>query len=531
MKALLMLPLIFAQVAIANNEPQQGAAGTASGSDNQVFNLILTPGQTAEVKLEAEENDVILATVGSQSFDPAISLFTKDGKKLIENDDIKDGDQSGQIIYRIKEKGEYKLVVTGFKGAAGGPFAMNLRRFNAPPMIGTTASADFRISGADWRAIEVKKDVPTVIAIQGTQERIPTGYDATGNPLSQHDGFTYLMGGRFTFTSPSDQEIYVFIPRGGYKNFTLDALPVKFDSIKEGTTIKGDLPRSQAISYRFRANAGDLFRTHAGPGRSGFELTVRPVKLDSKNPQTPLSELPNISKTPNAFTFFIREPGEYEVLIAHSSFRTTPYTLSLTSYAKDWTTDTLSQVLPIGENLYYKWELPIGVLIDLSAESDLFDINFGLYTPQGNPITNEDDTGESTNAKFQMLVTQPGIYFLRIGSQGDGGGGHFNLKRTITSPEKFVSGKPFIASNEKPSLQLLEVKKGQFFYLAVEKNNNTSLQLFQPDGKQASFSTINEPNGRTILMVNPETDGNYLLVITTNDPQTNIKITTVKIGQ
>ncbi|MFM9873192.1 MAG: hypothetical protein ACKVQS_06975, partial [Fimbriimonadaceae bacterium] len=213
MRALLLLPLLLVSFGYARSEPQQGASGTASGSDNQVFNLILTPGQTADVKINAKENDVILATVSSQAFDPAIGLYTKDGKKLIENDDIKEGDQSGQIIYRIKEAGEYKLVVTGFKGAAGGPFAMNLRRFNAPLLSGTTQSADFRDSGADWRAIEVKKDIPTVIAIQGSQGQLPSGYDANGNLLPQPDAFTFPMGGRFTFTSPTDQEIYIYIPR------------------------------------------------------------------------------------------------------------------------------------------------------------------------------------------------------------------------------------------------------------------------------------------------------------------------------
>ncbi|MFM9873204.1 MAG: PPC domain-containing protein, partial [Fimbriimonadaceae bacterium] len=177
------------------------------------------------------------------------------------------------------------------------------------------------------------------------------------------------------------------------------------------------------------------------------------------------------------------------------------------------------------------WELPIGVLIDISAESNLFDINFGLYSPQGNPITNEDDSGESTNAHYQMLVTQPGTYYVRVGSLGDGGGGHFELHRTVTAPKKYESGATIKATNAKPSLQLFEAKKGKFFYLAIEKNHDIGLALFQPDGKRANFSTINEPNGRVIIMINPEVDGNYLLVITTNDPQTDVKITTVKVGQ
>jgi hypothetical protein len=530
MRALLILPILLTSFAFAD-EPQQGAAGTASGSDNQVFNLILTPGQTADVKIEAKENDVILATVSSNAFDPAVGLYTKDGKKIVENDDIKEGDQSGQIIYRIKEAGEYKLVVTGFKGAAGGPFALNLRRFNAPLMSGTTLSSDFREEGADWRAIQIQKDVPTVIAIQGSRNQIPTGYDANGNVLPQTDSFAFPLGGRFTFTSPTDQEIYIYIPRSGYKNFTIDALPVKFDSIIEGSPEKGELPRSQAISYRFTAKAGDLYRTLAGPGRAGFQTTIRPVKLENKNPQQPLTELPNLSKTPNAFTFFIREPGEYEVIIAHSGFRSTPYTLSLTDFAQDWAKDSISQILPIGENYYYKWDLPIGVLIDLSAESEVFDLNFSLLSPKGLQIANEDDNGESTNPKYQMLVTQPGTYYLRVGSVGDGGGGKFTLNRKITSPDKFQSGKTIQAKSDKPALQLFEAKKGQFFYLAIEKNHDVSLALYSPDGQPAEYSSIKEPSGRVIIMINPGQDGNYLLVIKTNDPETEVKLSSIKVGQ
>ena len=530
MRALLLLPILLASLACADSEPQQGAAGTASGSDNQVFNLILTPGQTAEVKIEAKENDVILATVGSQAFDPAVGLYTKNGVKLVENDDIKESDQSGQIIYRIKEAGEYKLVVTGFKGAAGGPFALNLKRFNAPPLTGTTQSADFRETGADWRAIQVKKDTPTVIAIQGSRSQLPTGYDANGNLLPQVDAFTFPMGGRFTFTSPTDQEIYIYIPRSGYKSFTIDALPVKFESIEEGSTITGDLPRSQAISYRFTAKVGDLYRTLAGPGRDGFQVTVRPVKLENNNPQTPLSELPNISKTPNAFTFFIREPGEYEAIIAHSGFRTTPYSLSLMNFAQNWTTDSVTQVLPIGENLYFKWDLPIGVLIDLSAQSDLFDINFGLYSPDGTPITLQDDDGESTNPKYQMLVTQPGTYYVRVGSFGNGGGGTFNLNRVVTLPTRYESGATIVATKDKPELRLISCKNGQFFYLTVERDKDIGIALYRPDGRQINVSTIQEPSGRSVIMVNPDMDGDYLIVLTTNDEKANITISNAKIG-
>lgn len=510
---------------------QQGSAGVAlDDTETQTQSLILTPGQNAEIKLEAKPNDVILATVTSSSFDPAVQLQTKDGVVIKENDDVAQGDQSAQIIARLNDAGEYKLVVSGFKGAAGGQFTIRIRRFNAPPVTGERTSADFSDKN-EWRSIQVKKGVPSMIAFYGAGNSIPTGFDSRGiNIDNRRDAYPFNMGGRFVYESDTDQEIYIFIPRRGYRNYTLDVVPVKYEQITVGGTITGNLPRSQAIVYRFRAKPGDLLRAQAGPGKNGYQVQVRPFKLDNKQPNQPMNFVPGQVKNSNQNTFYIHEPGEYEVMIAHSDFRDKGFDLSLKDFTNVWANETATQSLPINENLYYKWDMPLGVLLDLSAVSSVFDVNFTLYAPDGNEIINMDDNGESTNPDFQMLVTRPGTYFLRVGSHGDGGGGQFTLKRQITLPTEFKSGATIKVGNAKPELRLIPAKQGEFFYLALDSaDNNVQVSVFSPNGEPTMVSSMLEPSGRRIFLVNPKQSGNHLITVRTDKEQSEAKLTVVNI--
>jgi len=533
MWALLSLVPILCSVSVTDSLPlQQGGAGVSlADTDTQTQTLILTPGQSAEIKLDAKPNDVIMATVESQSFDPAVQLQDKDGKVLNENDDIAQGNQSAQILSRITTEGEYKLVVSGFKGAAGGQFTIRTRRFNAQPITGPNNSADFVDDKPTWRSIPVTKGIPAVIGIYGSRTSLPTGFDSQGIQIdNRRDAFKFELGGRFIYESDKDQEIYIFIPRSGFRNYTLDYIPVKYETIEVGKKVSGNLPRSQAVIYRYKANYGDLLRAQVGPGRAGYQISTRSYKLDRANAGPGIMPLEGQVKTINQQTVFIRENGEYETLVVHSDFRAKEYQFEVIDYSRTWSNDSSTELLPIGENLYYKWQMPLGVLLDVSASSSLFDINFALMMPDGVVAAIEDDRGESTNPSYQVLITRPGTYYMRVGSYGDGGGGQFTISRHLTLPTDFASGTSFKASNAKPELRLMPAKKGEFFYLAVESaGENVRLQVFDPTGKPTPFSSVTEPSGRQILMINPEIDGNHLLTISTTSAQTDVKLTKVSI--
>lgn len=509
---------------------QGGAVGTANDGQTQDFDMILTPGQSSELKVEAKADDVILAVVESGAFDPAVALVAPDGKKLVENDDIREGDQRSRVIFRFKADGTYKLTVSGFKGAAGGPFRISLKRFHAPLLEGGSASADF--SGIDpvWRAIPIKKDTPTVIATYGSGNQVPSGYDSTGERLANEaDAMTFGMGGRFTYTSPIDQEIYVFIPRSGYRGFTIDAVPVKFQELAVNGEVSGELARSQQMAYRFHAAAGALLRTQAGPGRSGFQVAFRPVKLDDPKSVNPFGSLPGISKNSNAGTYFVRASGVYEAIVAHTGFQPQAFRFSISEFSRAWQPETQSDSLPIGENLYYKFDLPLGVLLDLSSTSAVFDMNISLLDADGNAIANQDDNGDSPDPKFQMLVTRPGTYILRVGSYGNGGGGAFSIEKHLTFPSQYRSGETFELGADRPALRLIPAKKGQFFYLAVTGTSRAELAFYNPDGRILPASQMEEPGGRRIFLVNPQSDGDILVTFSTGAPGT-VTVSNATIG-
>lgn len=398
-------------------------------------------------------------------------------------------------------------------------------------MAGSTVAADFEQSEPAWRAIQLKKDVPTVVATYNSLGQVPSGYDSAGNRLDNGtDSLRYDQGGRFTISSPTDQEVYVFIPRGGFKNYILDVLPVRFETIEIGRVVSGELARSQQVSYRFRALAGTILRTAAGPGRSGFQTTLRAVKLDKPNADSELNILPGLSKNQNTGTVFIRESGEYEVVIGHTGIRSQPYDISVADFSRPWTVDQSAETLPIGENLYYRLELPLGVLLDLTSSSSVFDLNFSLLDPWGSSIADRDDDGDSPNPRFQMLVTRPGSYFLRVGSYGNGGGGDFTLEKQLTYPTRYVSGNSFEVTPQRPALRVRSSKKGEFFYLAVSSSAPSNLEFYNPDGKPLGVSQVTEPTGRRIYLVNPQMDGDILMTFSTRDFACRITAVDVAIG-
>lgn len=519
-------------LAITPNNPQQGASIAVADLETQTQSLILTPGQPAEIEFEAEPNDVVIASVDSQLFDPALKLITESGEVLIENDDRTLGDQSPQILKRLTHKGKYKFIVTGYKGAAGGRFSIHIRRFNAPVVPTPRESYDFIDERADWKTIELKKDTPTTVGIYGSRATVPSGFDQNGFPLdNRNDAHSFESGGRCTFTSPIDQEIYIQIPRRGYRSFTIDAIPIKFENIELNQVVKGSLYRSESTHYLFDANAGDLLRFQTGPGRSGFQVQLKPVSLKNEKPGVSHTYLPGKEKHSNQLTFFIKEPGQYEAIIAHSEFRDKNFELSVSHIAKEWINNQ-PQTLTVGDNSYYKLNLGLGQLIDLTMSSTVFDLDFALYTPDGSQLVEIDDTGDSTDAKFQFLVTVPGTYYARIGSHGRGGGGEFNLSKSVHLPEKFQNNGQLTINTERPKLINIEFEKGKLAYYRLESNSpELSVQLYQPNGNRHSISALREPSGSMILQVNPELTGNFLLVVRCNSGEAKFSLKKIDIGE
>jgi hypothetical protein len=500
--------------------------------NTQTYNLILTPGQKGELPIEAEQNDVIIADVSSQSFDPAVELVDETGKVLATNDDIAAGNQSARILKRLPAKGKFKILVSGFKGAAGGSFSLTVRKFNAPLMSSSSESSRFARDTATWRAVLIKKDVPTVISYFNASRSIPTGFDSNGLPLNNRpDARLVPSGGCFTVTSPVDQEIYILIPQSGWEAFTMDALPVEVRDIKIGSTTEGSLPRSQSISYRFRAEAGALLRSIAGSQSTKFNVTLRPIQFDNPDQAMPPTSLPAQSKNTNRSTFFIHRSGTYEAVLSHDEQVSQTIEFQVINFARPWTTTSLSETLPIGENLYYRWTLPIGVLLDLNAVSNTFDADITLYSPEGFVIAEEDDQNNSLNPAHQRLITQPGDYIVRIGSHGNGGGGNFTLTQSITRPTAFSSGTEFGVLTEKPELRLISITAGEFFYLTLESSNpNTTIQIYQPNGEQLQTSSVTEPTGKRLILVNPRISGDHVILISNRESNARVKLTKVKIG-
>ncbi|MBW4652902.1 MAG: PPC domain-containing protein [Kaiparowitsia implicata GSE-PSE-MK54-09C] len=78
------------------------------------------------VSLEAGEQVVI--DLASDQFDTIITLMTRSGTTIGQNDDGPDGTTNSQLFTRIPETGEYILRVTAFGGGGLGEFNLKATR-------------------------------------------------------------------------------------------------------------------------------------------------------------------------------------------------------------------------------------------------------------------------------------------------------------------------------------------------------------------------------------------------------------------
>lgn len=94
-----------------------------------IKSAVLSPGANYEIKLKMQPNEVLIAWVTSDAFDPAINIEDDRGVVLAKNDDRSENDQSPLVICHVPREATYSIKVQSLKSLSGGKFTLSYRTF------------------------------------------------------------------------------------------------------------------------------------------------------------------------------------------------------------------------------------------------------------------------------------------------------------------------------------------------------------------------------------------------------------------
>lgn len=196
-----------------------------------------------------------------------------------------------------------------------------------------------------------------------------------------------------------------------------------------------------------------------------------------------------------------------------------PEQIALNAQPIEGRLDTGSNVLPFDNSYYntYLFEGQAGQQVIVEMSSQEIDAYLILLDPQGRELSQDDDSGGSTNARIVMRLPEDGTYTLLANSYGPNEAGNYTLRvgevspspatRTNTSPssillqEQGTLGRGSLVLPEDGSYYdeySFQGRSGQRVTITLESNEfDPYLIVFSPDGQllaqndDASPSTTN----------------------------------------
>lgn len=85
-------------------------------------------GFARDYSITLNAGDQVAVDLNSESFDTIVTLMSKDGSTVGENDDGPDGSTNSVLFTRISETGKYIIRVRAFGETSGGAFKLKVTR-------------------------------------------------------------------------------------------------------------------------------------------------------------------------------------------------------------------------------------------------------------------------------------------------------------------------------------------------------------------------------------------------------------------
>lgn len=510
-----------------------GRIGAATDGDSTSYVHILTPGDKGEWPLTARAGETVIVSVVSTTFDPAAEIVDAAGKVLAQNDDVRPGEQDALLLYRFATPGEYKVLVKGFKSAAGGRYSLTVRRFlptdlrrgeRIASVLGRTHLQWHRFSAVAGETLVVTtrsavfEPTPMIFA--------PNGERVAADARTLNAGQTSSLV--FRAESAGDYYLRVATNNDSVGGYAVTVAPARVAPITLGTAgPKRHLEAGGLDLWTFAGNAGDLLRIEAsaagaGAGASVFLSALPAAGKAGAAPETGESaespvRLPSDPKARGAIVMLLRRSGNYQVEVSQPSGLATDYALRLAPDVKPWPAgQEIDGKLAIGESAYWAIDGKAGQIVRLAALAEPFDINLELYNARGERIDANDDGDGKRNAQLTDLIKETGRYLVRVCSFGNGGSGPYKLVRRPDPTRPLQLGGRVEANLGVGGSDVWSFrgKAGQTVILSVRSQDfDPHATVFGPDAIEVANDAANHDGADSLLSMHLPLDGVYTIWI------------------
>lgn len=504
-----------------------GRLGAVSEGDSQSFTHILTPGDRGEWPLTARAGETVIVFVTSTTFDPAAQIVDKAGKVLAENDDIRPGLQDSLILFRFVEAGEYKILVKGFKSAAGGQYTISLRRFLPSDLHrGERNTGIIGRSRALWHRFSTDIGETLVVTTRSAIFDPDTEIYAPNGERQETDSRAYNSGKTVSsvFRSTVKGEFYLRVAAGRENagGYAVTVASARVSPIAIGATSPSRHLNTGGLDiWQFTGTAGDLIRIDARAVGAGVSVLLRflpPAAKDgvlAQKVDEVVTILPSDPKARGETIALLKATGSYQAQVSQPVGTVVDYTISCERAVRALAVgaETVAK-LPIGGSDYWSVEGKAGQIIRIVGMAVSFDIDLELFNPRGERVESNDDGNGDRNALLTALLKETGRYMLRVHAYGDGGSGSYHLSQKHDPVQLIkigvrLEGKIGAGSSD---IWSFKGKAGQTVILSVRSRDfDSHVNVFGPDAIEAANDESGSENTDRLLTVHLPLNGVYTI--------------------
>lgn len=505
-----MTPLVFFALLGAVQQGSLGGNGRtgeyAYGGEERVYEHILTPGDKTDFKLTEKAGNVAILRVHSNVFDPAVEVVDASGKVIGSNDDVEPGVQDSRLLVVFPKDGEYSAHVLNYRSSSGGPYQLSVTRF---PTQEATLDQPLDIHQEDQDTghvrIHLREGEFIDCRLNGSGEVprfiSPSGAWASPVPLESLPGRTVLR-------APSEGDYIATFSNSAqrYARASVSLLArrarVSAGNLGTGET-RSVLPAGGIDIWTYHVAAGSFLRAEAqSPAYTMVDLLPDDGIRQANEPVTGY-------KGRNRRRFYAIKDCDVHVVVRGIELSPEDYKLTVSPAWSPWDgAAPVEAALRIGLEQSYGFEAHAGDLYTFRTESTAFDPWMSLDGGSGEAIATATDSGATDlNPTFTVAIPRTGRYYVRIGSEGNGGGGAFRLsaQRSAVRPLPFGQ-KVLLDPSETKNVFEFSAKENEGLILTME--GSATYALFAPDGSSVDVNR-NEIPGASIAVFRARTAGKY----------------------
>jgi hypothetical protein len=383
-------------------------------------------------QFNGRRGDVISIAVNSYAFDPRMTLQGPDGATISADDDG-GSNLNAFMVTMLPVDGLYSVVIDSFGGDTGLYFiALDSVSANEILTYGQSIESELDLSGQLF-LFEGQLDDLVFMSVSSTAfDPILSVQDSNGLPLAIDDDSGDGNNAQLLMPIYSNG-LYIIaiqpfaIDQSGTFTVSIDRVSLSDPThLSSGDVINAGLTDVAAAYWTFDGQAGlpiDIALTSYGFDTI-LELTSPAdniIATDRNRGTSNTAHILTILPADGQYTLLVRSLSLTGTLGAYtvsfdSDVSTTPLTIG----------DSITGDLAIGNNLFI-FDGRNGQSIAVSLESDTFDPMLDIFSPDGNLLITDDDSGEGLNAALTTQLPADGNYYLIVRSVDESTDGNYYL--------------------------------------------------------------------------------------------------------